>query len=272
VKFVFSTLPKRTWEEGVTPVWRGCGKCATAYYNWVTSAYLAEAHSSAEGVQKSKHAANRHKSHGYRIWASVFGACVAAGGMAYLYFYHFVPFLVVLGVILFLLDVLGRMGQEKKSEIVPVHTQPLNEGMEYGQLTQTIQQGLNETVGLDNEGKPLARVSGIVAYDWERGEFRQPITTYQDIDEKHIRYLERRIAARMGSMSILQDPKVSTQRIMVVKHRDPFRNVPIAPWIPPMTKSVAEGCVIGVSQTDRPFLVHIAGLNIGVVAQSAGGK
>lgn len=272
VKFVGITLPQRAWHEGVVPVWRGCGKCATAYYNWAISADLADAYTAAEGVQKSKHAANRNKSRGYKIWATIIGLCAAGGTMAWLYFAHFTPFLVVLGTLLFLLDVLGRHGTKKKEEIVPVHTKPLSEGMEYGQLTATIQAGLNESIGLDKDDKPLARVSGLVTYDFTRGEFRQPITTYQDFKEEHIRYLERRIAAKPGSMVILQDPKVSTQRIMVVKHRDPFRDVPIAPWVPPKTKSVTEGFLLGVSQTDHPFVVHFAGVHVGIVAKSGGGK
>lgn len=271
LKWLFKTLPRTAWHEGVTPIWRGCGKCFTAYHNFITVKHLADAYTTAEGVQKSKHAANRSKSNMYRIWSTVFGACTAAGSMTWLYFNHFVPFLIVLGVLLLLLDVLGRQGQEKK-EIVPIVLKPLGEGMDYADLSTMIQNGLNETIGLADDGKPKALISGLASYDFDRGEYRQLINTFQDFKEEHIRYLERRVAAKPGSMVILQDPRVSTQRIMVIKHRDPFANVPIAPYIPPMTRSITEGGTLGVSQTDHPFLIHLAGLHVGVVAQSAGGK
>jgi hypothetical protein len=272
LKFTFWTMPFWVWEDSIQPLARGCGKCARSCHSWVTAGYLVEAAQSAEGNQKAKHLENREKYRGYRLWSLVLVVCTLAGSMTYLYFFYFMPFLIVLGVILFLIHVLGRHGEEKKTDPTTVPVPSLDEAMEYGAFTKNVQLGLNEIMGFNDKGDPQALVNGLVTYDWDRGEFRQLIKTYLDFKDEHIRYLERRVQAKPNTLRILQDPNVSTQRIMVIKYKDPFANVPTAPWIPPKTKSITEGCLLGASQTERPFLLHLAGVHVGVIAQSKGGK
>jgi hypothetical protein len=272
VKFVLVKTPQVMWTEAVQPIWAGSGKCVNAYVRWVTASHLDAAQQVAEGPLKARTLTTRHTSHGYRIWASIVAALIASGGMAYLYFVQFTDFLVVVFVVLGVLDLIGRAGTEKTKEFAPVYREPLREGMPYKQLTESIQSAFNEIVGVDANGHPLVRVDGICAYNFDREEWRQNISTYQEIKEEHVRSLERSIGAALRSVQVLEVPEVATRRIVVIKNGDPFTNVPSAPWVPPKTKSITEGLLLGKSQTSHPFLVHVAGVHVGVVGASGAGK
>lgn len=272
VNFVAVKTPKMAWTEVVQPVWAGGGKCAGAYVRWVTAAHLDAAQQVAEGPLKARTLATRHTSHGYRIWASIVATLIAAGGMAYLYFAQFTSFLVVVFVTLCILDLIGRAGTAKTKEFAPIYREPLREGMPYKQLTESIQSAFNEIIGVDGNSHPLVRVDGICAYNFDREEWRQNISTYQEIKEEHVRSLERSIGAALRSVQVLEVPEVATRRIVVIKNGDPFTNVPSAPWVPPKTKSITEGLLLGKSQTSHQFIVHVAGVHVGVVGASGAGK
>ncbi len=273
VKMVVVKLPHLVWVEVVGPTWIGTGKCLTAYNHWVTAAHLDDAQKAAEGPLKAKNLANRHKSHGYRIWATLFAVGGAVGGALYLFYVHSAAFWVVIITVIGLLDVIGRAGTEKKKEFAPVYREPWHEGMSYKQLTETMQSAFNEIIGLDGNSNPLVRMDGVCTYDFRRQEWRQFISTYQEIDpDKHMRALERAVGWRPRSMMLLEVPESATRRIVVVKDSDPFANMPSAPWVPPQTKSITEGLELGKSQTDHPFVVHFAGVHVGIVAGSGGGK
>ena len=160
-KHLFVTIPKGMWAEVVQPTWRGAGKCTTAYHRWVTAVHLDEAQKVAEGPLKARTLVTRHSSHGYRIWASIIAALSVAGGMAYLYMVHVLTSgLSIIGLVC-VLDLIGRAGQEKKEEFVPIYREPLQEGMPYKQLTASIQSAFNEIIGVDSHGHPLVRVDDI---------------------------------------------------------------------------------------------------------------
>lgn len=272
INWAFIKAPKGVWTEVVRPVWCGCGKCIVAYTKWVTAVHLDAAQQVAEGPLKARTLASRHKSHGYRIWASIIAVIVAAGSMAYLYIANLTYFWAVLISLVVILDLIGRAGVEKKTEFTPVYREPLREGMPYKQLTDSIQSAFNEIVGIDGNSHPLVRVDGICAYDFDREEWIQNLSTYQDITEAHVRTLERSIGAALRSIRVLDVPSVATRRILTIKHGDPFTDVPIAPWVPTKSKSITEGLLLGKSQTKMPFRVHFAGVHVGIVAKSGGGK
>lgn len=272
INWAFIKAPKGVWTEVVRPVWCGCGKCIVAYTKWVTAVHLDAAQQVAEGPLKARTLASRHKSHGYRIWASIIAVLVAAGSMAYLYIANLTYFWAVLISLVVVLDLIGRAGVEKKTEFTPVYREPLREGMPYRQLTDSIQSAFNEIVGIDGNSHPLVRVDGICAYDFDREEWIQNLSTYQDITEAHVRTLERSIGAALRSIRVLDVPSVATRRILTIKHGDPFTDVPIAPWVPTKSKSITEGLLLGKSQTKMPFRVHFAGVHVGIVAKSGGGK
>lgn len=271
-KHTFVTIPKGMWAEVVQPAWRGAGKCVTAYHRWVTAVHLDEAQKVAEGPLKARTLVTRHSSHGYRIWASIIAALSAAGGMTYLYLTHLSYFWATIIVLVCILDLIGRAGHEKKEEFVPIYREPLREGMPYKQLTASIQDAFNEIIGVDANGHPLVRVDGICSYDFDREEWRQNLSTFQEIKEEHIRTLERSIGAALRSVRVLEVPEVATRRILSIKNGDPFVDVPIAPWLPTKSQNIADGLLLGKSQTPMPYRVHFAGVHVGVVGGSGSGK
>jgi hypothetical protein len=271
-KFAFIEAPKGVWTEVVRPIWAGAGKCAIAYHRWVTAVHLDEAQKHAEGPLKARKLGERHTSNGYRVIASGIFALALIGLAIYTYYAYVSYFWAALITIACLLDILGRVGVEKKTEFTPVYREPLREGMPYKQLTESIQSAFNEVVGVDGNNHPLVRVDGICTYDFDREEWIQNLSTYQDITEAHVRTIERSIGAALRSIRVLEVPAVATRRILTIKHGDPFTDVPIAPWVPTKSKSVTEGFLLGKSQTKMPFRVHFAGVHVGIVAKSGGGK
>lgn len=267
-------LPVMVWSEVVTPIWVGTGKCVVAYHGWVTAAGLSEAKQSAEGNLKSRHAADQHAAHGYRVWATLIGGAVVSGGMAYLYYVHSTAFFIVVIVILGVLDLIGRTDKEKPKEtILPAHRQPIYEGISYQQLTASIQDAFNETVGTDNDSNPLVRCDGLCTMDYDRDEWRQMISTYQEIKPAHIEYVERALGARLRSVKLLEVAANSTRKIVVIRHGDPLADVPSAPDDPAGSCSITDPAPLGASKDpDRSFALGIAGVHVIIVAATGGGK
>lgn len=270
--FVFVKAPKEMWAEVARPIWRGTGKCVVAYHRWVTAVHLTAAQQVAEGPLKARTLKDQHSSNGYRVIGSGVFAATVLGSLAYLYYTHAAYFWAVLITLVCILDLIGRAGETKTQEFAPRYREPLREGMPYKQLTSSIQAAFDEILGLDSQGNSLVRVDGICSYDFDREEWRQNISTYQEIKEEHVRTLERSIGAALRSVRVLEVPSVATRRIVSIKNGDPFVSVPIAPWVPTKSKSIVEGVLLGKSQTSMPFLIHIAGVHLGIVAGSGGGK
>lgn len=274
LRVVAIRIPVTMWREVVGPVWRGAGKCIVSYTHWVTASKLNDAHKVAEGAAKAKPLIEQHKSHGYRVWTSIIGAGILTGGAFYLYYDHLMAFAGTIIIILCILDLIGRQDMPTK-EFAPVYREPWSDGMSYRQLTETLQAAFNEIVGVDSSnGFPLVRMDGICTYDFARQEWRQLLSTHQEIDaDKHIRALERSVGWRVRSMRLLEVPEVATRRILIIKDGDPLADVPSAPEVPTGSRSITQPAPLGKSKDiDHPFSIGIAGVHVIIVAKTGGGK
>jgi hypothetical protein len=270
IKLPFKGI-KLLWYEGVGPIYAGVGKCVGAYTRWVIDEHRGEAAKAAEGPLKARLGDSRSKAHNYRIWASLIGATMVAGGMAYLYFAHYLGFWVTIIMVLGIVDLIGRQNQKPK-EFAPRHREPLHEGMSYRELTASIQDSFNEIVGVDESSNPLVRVDGVASKDFDKQEYKQNISTYQEIKDEHIRTLERHIGAAARSIKILEVPKVATRRIVVIKMGDPLAVVPPPPDYPTGSLTITEPLTIGVSTVPQPFALYFGGVHMGVTGATGSAK
>lgn len=274
LKLVVIKLPALIWVEAIGPIWVGAGRCIVAYKGWVSAGLLDDAQKAAEGPLRARQKAEQHKANGHRVYASLFGAAIAAGGMAYTYYVHHTAFYLVVISIFAALELIGRSGREaKKKDLAPAYREPIHEGISYQQLTASIQAAFNECVGVDSDGNALVRCDGVCAMDWDRDEWRQPISTYQEIKREHVEYVERAIGAKLRTVKLLEVPSSATRRILVIQHGDPLINVPSAPDDPAGSCSILSPAPLGVSKNiDQPFAIGIAGTHVIIVAKTGGGK
>lgn len=274
LKLVVIKLPALIWVEAIGPIWVGAGRCIVAYKGWVSAGLLDDAQKAAEGPLRARQKAEQHKANGHRVYASLFGAAIAAGGMAYTYYVHHTAFYLVVISIFAALDLIGRSGQNKSKEAVQVVSrQPIYEGISYQQLTASIQAAFNECVGVNEHGVPLVAMNGLCIKDWDRGEWRQRVSTYQTLKPEHAEYVERALGARMRSVKIIEVDTNSTQKILVIRDNDPLVNVPCAPEVPAGTYSILDSALLGASKDpDQPFKLGLAGIHVIVVGTTGSGK
>ena len=273
IKVLGVRIPALIWHEVIGPVWIGSGKCIRAYHNWVTAAWLDEAHQIADGPLKSRQKADQHRAHGHRVYASLTAGGILAAGGAYLYYVHSMAFWVVVVIIIGLIDLLGRAGRVKKQDLAPAHREMLHEDISYAQLTASIQAAFNESVGVDANGTGLVRCDGVCSYDFDRQEWRQYLTHWQKIKPDDVDYVQRAIGAPPNTVKLLEVPSAAMRRILVIKHGDALKNVPQSPDEPAGSHSILEAAVLGVSKNiDQPFHIFIAGVHVIIVAKTGGGK
>lgn len=274
LKLTVIKLPAVIWTEGIGPIWIGAGKCIVAYKGWVSAGMLDAAQKAAEGPLRARQKADQHRANGHRVYATLVGAAIVAGSAVYTYYAHSTVFYVAVFILLGILDVIGRSGREpKKKDLAPAYREPIHEGISYQQLTASIQAAFNECVGVDGDGNPLVRCDSLCAMDWDRDEWRQMLSTYQEIKKDHVEYIERAIGAKPRTVKLLEVPSSATRRILVIKRGDPLANVPTAPDDPAGSCSILEPAALGLSKNvDQPFALGIAGVHVIIVAKTGGGK
>ena len=274
LKLTVIKLPAVIWTEGIGPIWIGAGKCIVAYKGWVSAGMLDDAQKAAEGPLRARQKADQHRANGHRVYATLVGAAIVAGSAVYTYYAHSTVFYVAVFILLGILDVIGRSGREPtKKDLAPAYREPIHEGISYRQLTASIQAAFNECIGVDGDGNPLVRCDGVCAMDRDRDEWRQPISTYQEIKREHVEYVERAIGARLRTVKLLEVPSSATRRILVIRHGDPLVDVPCAPDDPAGSCSITDPAPLGASKDpDRSFALGIAGVHAIIVATTGGGK
>jgi hypothetical protein len=254
----------------IRPTLRGLGKCFDAYHNWLNCHTVRDGIKDAESKNKKADLALiHHRAHGRRLTFSVIVGMLLISLGFYAYFYHFTILVVTGLVVLAGINTVGQRGRsameenEEKAEFVPTIRPMFQEGMPLQTLVASVKAVLAEC-GLEVELGPA---------DWnpDRKDYRIAVSCYKELNEEHLRAIERGVGWNEGVARWVSDGPATT-KTLVTRYGDPFANVPCAPDIPPNSRCISRPIELGVSYTDKPFALNFAGVHMGVVAQSGGGK
>jgi len=246
------------------PVTRGFGKCTTAYLGWVTGKHLAQAVATAEGQNvKARQLEQLHHHQKRLVTMSIVGGLALTGAGIWAYYSHLPWLLAAAGGLTVLWYLLGKRDQPEP-EFVARKREPLHEGMSLRSITQSILAVLAEEA-------VQAEAHGLAMWDHTRKQWRLTITTFQEIKPEVAKAIGRGLYANDNSVRILNTGTESDKTI-TIQIADPLANVPYPPEIAHRSLSIAQPLTLGVSVSDYPFKIMLAGVHTGIVGKTGAGK
>lgn len=251
----------------VKPTWRGFGKCFDAYHNWLNCHTVKDSIKDADSKKdKAALAVIHHRSHSRRLGFSLIVAALLIGLGWYAYFYHFTALIAAGFSVLFGIHRAGlreRNKTEEQEEFIPVIRPMYEDGMPLKTLTASIKAVLTEC-GLEVE-------LGAIEWSIERKDYRIEVSCYKKLTEDHLRAIERGVGWKDNTARWI-GTEAATTKTLVARYGDPYADIQCGPILPPNSRCISQSAVLGVSYTDKPFALTLAGSHIGIVMQTGGGK
>lgn len=260
-----ATHPHRPILAELRPIAQGVRVTWAAWREWVTVADMtATARATPETTAGKPGLAKeleRHRSARRKISAAValpiLATATAAG------FWWRLELALALIVAVCLADIVGRRHPDPDDAPPPVRRTLLEEGAPLGALTASIIERLNED-GVRADPASAMRVHA-------GGEYRLDVTHEDAIEPKHLRSLERHLAARRGSIRIVGSEDAGTSELRLPT-RDHLKNVPQRPWAPTGSRSITEPADLWVRDDGDPSRPILAGIHVDLVGTTGAGK
>jgi len=248
------------------PVGRGFWRVATAWSAWCAATDYAAAAKAADGNDRAKHAERVEARKEGRRRLSLFVLLVLTG---LVWWAAATAPGVLLLASLVLVCVLDAVGRRRKPDepLPPAKRTVLTEGVPMRQLTASVCDILDREFGVVG----AVGVHRPMTWDQARQEYRVDLSSEWLIEPKHLRAIERGIGAADYSTRLI-GTDTATVRELVIRRGDPLAVVGKPAWVETGSRSIAEPVDIGESATDLPFAVPFAGVHVGVVAATGGGK
>lgn len=259
-----ATHPHRLIGAELRPLFRGIHVSWQAWRKWATEAdYAATVITTPAGSPGHESAAKdlAKMRSGHRRLSAVVTVIVLAGlGVTY----YFAPlWLAFEGILVFaLFDFIGRRHPVEGPSRV-VRRTLLEEGAPLGALQTQIIQRLNEDGIRADPGGPMQVHAG--------GEYRTRIVHEDAIEPKHLRSLERHLAARPMSIRLVGTADSGTSELRLPT-RDHLAHVPPRAWAPTGSRSISEPADLWVRSDGDPSMPVLEGVHVDMVGTTGSAK
>lgn len=244
---------------------RGLAVCWRAWRAWATerefASHVGETPSGAPGKTAAAKDLARMRAGHRRVSFGVALVLTAAGTVA---FFLWPTYLLASGIVVVaLLDIVGRRNPPEDAAVTVVRRHLLEEGAPLGALSSQIIERLNE------DGVRADPASAMTVH--AGGEYRLRIVHEDAVEPKHLRSLERHLAARPMSLRLVgtADAGVSELRLPT---RDHLARVPQRAWAPTGSRSIADPADLWVRSDGDPSAPVLAGVHIDLVGTTGAGK
>lgn len=164
------------------------------------------------------------------------------------------------------LDALGRRRDTDTPLPGPKRT-VLAEGVPLRQLTASVLDVLDQQVDTPD----AFGVDRPMVWDQGRQEYILRVSSTFRIDPDHLRAVERHIGAADYAVRCLPTD-TATVRELRIRRGDPLAHVPPPPPLEPGSSSVADPLEVGVSLSEVPLALSLAGVHVGLVGATGAGK
>lgn len=160
-------------------------------------------------------------------------------------------------------DVVGRRNPPKDAAPTPVRRTLLEEGAPLGALAAQVVNRLNEDGVRADAAGPMTVHAG--------GEYRLAVVHEDEIVAKHLRSLERHLAARPTSIRLIGTDDSGTSELRLPT-RDHLAQVPQRVWAPTGSRSIAGPADLWKRSDGDPSCPTLAGIHIDIVGTTGSGK
>lgn len=243
--------------RGITVTWR-------AWRAWVTEAeFAATVGVGAERPGRDSAAKELAKMRaGHRRMSFILFVLAAVGVAVGAWWWP--TYLTATGIaVVVLADIIGRRNPDQDAPPPPVRRTLLEEGAPLGALTTQITNRLNEDGIRADAAGPMTVHAG--------GEYRLLITHEDEITPKHLRSLERHLAARHTSLRLIGTDDSGTSELRLPT-RDHLARVPQRPWAPTGSRSIADPAPLWLRSDGDPSEPVLAGIHLDAVGTTGSGK
>lgn len=259
------THPHRVLLAELRPIWRGVVVSWQAWRRWETEAdYAARLGVTATGAPGASGAAKdlAHMQSGHRR-VSVATAVIVLAGLAVVWWLWPTWLLAPALVALLVLDLVGRGNPHPDAAPPPTRRTLLEEGAPLGALAAQIVNRLVEDGVRAAAAGPMTVHAG--------GEYRIDVVHEDEIGPKHLRSLERHLAARPTSIRMIGTDDSGTSQLRLPT-RDHLARVPQRPWCPTGSRSIADPAPLWVRSDGDPSMPILAGIHLDAVGTTGSGK
>lgn len=255
----------RPWEalRVLPPAGRGLWRAASAWARWVTARDIRFDHVARPGVQVASRSEIRDNQ---KIRAAVSGAGLVGFSVGetvgYLMVGFEVPTLTGLGV-LTLAWAFGRQPGERRATLLLGSQTALRPGVPVGMLAKTIVAGLDEN-----------RVSAEVAAlpQEARWGWTVAVITEDEITDKTVRALERKLRTRRNAITPIADPNNAAQTLLRIVHTDLLAQVGAPPHHKPTSLTITRPADLGKTMGGGALLLELLRVHALMVGGTGSGK
>jgi hypothetical protein len=259
-----ATHPHRVAGAELRPVGRGIAVSWRAWRKWETEADYAAtvvtAPAGSPGHEKAATELAKMRSGHRRLSAVVLLLMLA--GLSVMYFIQPL-WLILIGVGVFsIFDIVGRRNPVEGPSRV-VRRTLLEEGAPLGALATQVIQRLNEENVRADPGGPMTVHAG--------SEYRMPVVHEDAIEPKHLRSLERHLAARPLSIRLVGTEDSGTSELRLPT-RDHLAKVPPREWAPTGSRSISDPADLWVRSDGDPSSPVLEGVHVDMVGTTGSAK